>query len=64
MKIFFTQFSVKPTERNLNYEKIEGSYVCFWVRDQNRFSVFTKAKFDISKIDWDIKEVIKVLGFR
>jgi len=59
MKIFFIKFSVKPTERNLNYKTIEGAYVYFWIRDQDRFSAFTKAKFDISKFDWDIDEVIE-----
>lgn len=57
MKIFFLQFSVKPTERNLNFEKVEGAYVSFWIRDQDRVSAFTKAKFDVSKYDWVIEEV-------
>jgi len=59
MKIFFIQFSVKPTEQNLNYEKIEGSYVYFWIRDQDRVSAFVKAKFEISKFDWDIEEIVE-----
>ena len=57
MKIFYSQFKVKPTRENEKYDLVEGALAQCWIKEVNPQSAHAKAEFYVSKSDWQIFEV-------
>jgi len=57
MKIFYSQFKVKPTRENVKYDLVEGALAHCWIKDVNPQGAYAKAEFYVSKSDWQISEV-------
>lgn len=57
MKIFYSQFSVKPTRENEKYDLVEGALAHCLIKEVNPQSARAKAEFYVSKSDWQIIEV-------
>ncbi len=57
MKIFYSQFKVKPTRENEKYDLVEGALAHCWIKEVNPQSAHAKAEFFVLKGDWQIIEV-------
>lgn len=54
VKIFYSQFKVKPTKENQNYDLVEGAFAHCWIKETNPQNAYLKAEFFVSKSDWEI----------
>lgn len=57
MKIFFSQYKVKPTRENEKYDLVEGALAHCWIKEVYPQSAHAKAEFFVLKGDWQIIEV-------
>lgn len=57
MKIFYSQFRVKPTIENEKYDLVEGALAHCWIKETNPQNAHAKAEFFVSKSDWKITAV-------
>ena len=57
MKIFYSQFRVKPTKENEKYDLVEGALAHCWIKETNPQNAHAKAEFFVSKSDWKITKV-------
>jgi hypothetical protein len=57
MKIFYSQFRVKPTRKNEKYDLIEGALAHCWIKETNPQNAYAKAELFVRKSDWEIAKV-------
>lgn len=55
MHTYFLKLKVIPTKANEHYENVEGALAHCWIFEDNPESAYFKAKFQITKDDWEIK---------
>ena len=56
MKTFYLIFQLIPTFENKQYEFIQGALAHCWIVDDDLQSAYAKAKFFVSKDDWEIEK--------
>ncbi len=57
MYIYFLKLKVIPTKANEHYENVEGASAHCWIHEDNPESAYLKAKFHITKYDWEIESI-------
>ncbi|MDA0207488.1 MAG: hypothetical protein O3A53_17430 [Acidobacteria bacterium] len=59
MATFFVQLKVAPVPGSPQAEIVKGAYAYCWIIEASPSAAFNKACFYVTKVDWEIKEVIE-----
>jgi hypothetical protein len=57
MYIYFLKLKVVPAKTNEHYNSVEGAFAHCWILEDNPESAYLKAKFQITKYDWEIESI-------